>query len=197
LKPKKVCVTIKAVDVATLPELDDSFAKKVGVETVADLRTHVSQLLEKQAHDHVQEALREQACQFLLTQYPFDLPATLVERETSFRLNQLKNDKEFIAYWESLKIEERKKTLTTIHEQSEKAVRMFYLCRKVLADAQIRVSAQDVAAPPSSPLEFLLNPQKLFHHKQNTETEHAEAFSRLVLEKAEDYIISHAIIPSA
>ncbi|MBS0652300.1 MAG: trigger factor [Verrucomicrobia bacterium] len=192
LKPKKVRITIKAIDTATLPILDDAFAQKIGAKTVEELRTNVNNLLEKQANDHVQEALREQASEFLLTQYPFDLPATLIEKETHFRLKQLMNDKDFVKYWESLKTEDRRKTLTTIHQQSEKAVRMFYLCRKVIADANIRVSAQDIPPPATTPLEFLLNPQKMFHHQRNAEIEHAEAFSRLVLEKAEDHIITNA-----
>lgn len=192
LKPKKVRITIKAIDTATLPPLDDAFAQKIGAKTVEELRTNVNNLLEKQANDHVQEALREQASEFLLTQYPFDLPATLIEKETHFRLKQLMNDKDFVKYWESLKTEDRRKTLTTIHQQSEKAVRMFYLCRKVIADANIRVSAQDIPPPATTPLEFLLNPQKMFHHQRNAEIEHAEAFSRLVLEKAEDYVIEYA-----
>ncbi|MBX3718652.1 MAG: trigger factor [Parachlamydiales bacterium] len=192
LKPKKVRITIKAIDTATLPVLDDAFAQKIGAKTVDELRTNVHNLLEKQANDHVQEALREQASEFLLTQYPFDLPSTLIEKETHFRLKQLMNDKDFVKYWESLKTEDRRKTLTTIHQQSEKAVRMFYLCRKVIADANIRISAQDIPAPATTPLEFLLNPQKMFHHQRNAEIEHAEAFSRLVLEKAEDHIITNA-----
>lgn len=191
-KPKKVRILIKAIDTATLPTLDDTFAQKIGAKTVEELRTNVHKLLEKQANDHVQEALREQTSEFLLTQYPFDLPATLIEKETHFRLKQLMNDKDFIKYWESLKTEDRRKILTTIHQQSEKAVRMFYLCRKVVADANIPVSAQDIPPPANTLLEFLLNPQKKFHHQLNAEIEHAEAFSRLVLEKAEDHIITNA-----
>ena len=192
LKPKQVRLTIHSIDTAVLPALDDTFVQTIGAKTVEELRLNVTSLLNKQADSHVQEAQREQASAFLLTQYPFDLPKTLVQQEVDFRLNQLKHDKEFITYWESLSKEDRQKTIQTIHEQSEKAVRMFYLCRKVVADAKISVSAQDIPPPASSPLEFLLNPQKMFHHQKNAEVEHAEAFSRLVLEKAEDYLIAHA-----
>jgi hypothetical protein len=69
---------------------------------------------------------------------------------------------------------------------------MFYLCRHIITKANIRISAEDIPPPANSPLEWLINPQKLFHHKRNPETEHAEAYSRLVLEKAEDYILKHA-----
>jgi trigger factor len=192
LKPKKVRVTIKSIDVATLPPLNDEFAQKLGASSVEDMRTKMTDLLNKQADAHVQEAQREQVNEFLLTRYPFDLPATLIEKETQFRFRQLLQDNDFQKYWENLNPEDRKKTIQTVYQQSEKAVRMFYLCRKIVADANIRISAADIPPPASSALELLINPQKMFHHQRNPEIEHAEAFSRLVLEKAEDYVIQNA-----
>jgi len=192
LKPKKVKLTVNAIDTAVLPELDDAFIEKIGAHSREDLHAKVTQLLNRQADDHVLEAEREQASHFLLHECPFDLPFSLIEKETHFRVSQLKNDREFITYWESLPNEEKKKTLQTIQEQSAKAVKMFYLCRKILSDARISISPNDIPPPDQSPLEFLLNPQKQFHHQQNTEIEHAEAFSRLVLEKAEDYLVAHS-----
>ncbi|MBY0529693.1 MAG: trigger factor [Rhabdochlamydiaceae bacterium] len=192
LKEKKVRITIKAIDEATLPPLTDEFIKQIGVNSTEELRTNIHALLNKQADAHVQEALRKQASEFILNTYTFDLPATLIEKETRFRIQQLMADNDFQSYWESLSSEERKNTFQTIHQQSEKAVRMYYLCRKIVSDAQIKISTQDIPPPATSALEFLLNPQKLFHHAKNPEMEHAEAFSRLLLEKAEDFVISNA-----
>lgn len=192
LKPKKVRITIKSVDIATLPDLNDAFAQKLGAASLEDMKTKINDLLNKQAKAHVQEAQREQVNEFLLTHYPFDLPTTLIEKETQFRFRQLLQDNDFQKYWENLSAEDRKKTIQTVYQQSEKAVRMFYLCRQIVTDANIRISAEDIPPPASSALELLINPQKMFHHQRNAETEHAEAFSRLVLEKAEDYIIENA-----
>jgi trigger factor len=192
LKPKKVRVTIKSIETATLPPFNDEFAQKLGASSMDDMKTKVTDLLSKQADAHVQEAKREQVNEFLLTQYPFDLPATLIEKETKFRFQQLFADNDFQQYWESMNADERKKTIQTIHQQSEKAVKMFYLCRQIVSDANIRITASDIPPPADSALELLINPQKMFHHQRNPEIEHAEAFSRLVLEKAEDYIIDNA-----
>lgn len=192
LKPKKVRVTIKSIDVATLPDLTDAFAQKLGADSLDDMKTKITDLLNKQADAHVQEAKREQVNAFLLDQYPFDLPATLIEKETQFRFRQLLQDKDFMHYWENLNPDDRKKTIQTVYQQSEKAVKMFYLCRQIVSDANIRITAADIPPPASSALELLINPQKLYHHQRNAEIEHAEAFSRLVLEKAEDYIIENA-----
>lgn len=192
LKPKKVRVTIKAHETATIPPLDDEFAKKVGVNTVAEMKTNITNLLHKQADAHVLEAEREQVSEFLLNHYPFDLPATLIEKETQFRFRQLLQDPDFQRYWESLSAENRTKTIQTVYQQSEKAVRMFYLCRQIVTDASIKITPADVPAPSSSILEMMLDPQKIHHHQRNPEVEQAEAFSRLVLEKAEDFIIRNA-----
>ena len=192
LKPKRVRVTIKSIDLATLPPLDEDFVKKLGVATIEEMKNNITDLLNKQADAHVLEAQREQVSELLLTQYPFELPVTLIEKETQFRFRQLLQDADFQKYWENLSAEERKKTINTVYQQSEKAVRMFYLCRQIVNDAKIRISAADIPPPASSALEMLMNPQKLFHHQRNPETEQAEAFSRLVLEKAEDFVIRNA-----
>lgn len=194
LKPRKVRVIIKSIDLATLPALDEEFAKELGASSLEDMRMKIKDLLNKQADSHVQEAYREQVNEFLLT-HPFDLPATLIEKETQFRFRQLLQDNGFQKYWENLNPEDRKKTIQLIYQQSEKAVRMFYLSRQVIAEAGIRITADDIPLPASSPLELLIKPQKMFHHQQNSEIEHAEAFSRLVLEKAEDFIIKNASQP--
>lgn len=192
LKPKKVRIIIKAIDTATIPALDDNFVKKLGVTTVDEMRTNITNLLNKQADAHVLEAQREQVSEFLLNQYPFELPRTLIEKETQFRFRQLLSDAEFQKYWENLSNEERNKTIQTVYQQSEKAVRMFYLCRQIVTDASIKITPADVPPPSTTALEILLDPQKMFHHQRNPEVEHAEAYSRLVLEKAEDFVIRNA-----
>lgn len=194
LKPKKVRVKIKEVEEATIPELDDSFAQKVGASSVAEMRTSIEKLLTNQADAHVQEKLREQLSDVLLSKYPFDIPHSLIDRETRFRMQQLLKDNEFVNYWKNMTNEARKRTVSSIAEQSEKAVRMFYLCRKILADANIKVSANDLPKPPNTPLEFLLGDRRDFNPQENSEVHQAEAFSRLLLEKAEDYIIANATI---
>ena len=108
LKPKKVRVSIKSIDTATLPDLTDEFVQKLGASSIDDMRTKITNLLNTQADAHVLEAQREQVNEFLLTQFPFDLPATLIEKETQFRFRQLLQDKDFTSYWERQNGEEKK-----------------------------------------------------------------------------------------
>ncbi len=191
-QPQKVRVCIKAIERADLPPIDEELAKKVGVASIDELRQQITQILERQADAHVQEKLREQVGKQLLQKHPFDLPFTLIEKETNFRMQHLLQDTSFYHHWMKLKEDDRKKTVQSVFEQSQKAVRMFYLCRKITEDANIKINPQDLPAPPSTTLEALLQPNPNYQVAGQNEVQQAEAFSRLLLEKAEDYLIAHA-----
>jgi trigger factor len=194
LKPKKVRVVIKQVETATLPELTDEFARRLGAPSVDEMRINVEQLLNQKADGHVKEKLREEVSEMLLTQYRFDVPMSLIDREVRFRMQQLLQDQEYLQHWNSMTPEAKKRTVGSVAEQSEKAVRMFYLCRKILADAKITISPKDLPKAPDTPLGMLLGERRDFHPQENTEVHQAEAFSRLLLEKAEDFVIAHATV---
>jgi FKBP-type peptidyl-prolyl cis-trans isomerase (trigger factor) len=138
--------------------------------------------------------MREQLSDVLLTKYPFDIPSSLIDRETRFRMNQLLQDGEYQKYWNQMTTEAKKRTVSSVAEQSEKAVRMFYLCRKILSDAGIKVSAGDIPKISDQPLNQLLEQRREANPQESTEVHQAEAFSRLLLEKAEDYLIKNAVI---
>lgn len=194
LKPKKVRLAIKAIEEAIMPPLDDAFAQKLGVARVDELPEAIERLLNKQADGHVKEHLREQVGEYLLTHYLFDLPSSLIERETHYRMRQLMQDPAFQNHWRSIGSEEQRKMAQSIFQQSEKAVRMFYVCRKIISDAHLSVSPKDLPKPPETPLETLILPQPALQHHDQSEMHQAEVISRLMLEKAEDYVVNHATI---
>jgi trigger factor len=191
-KPKKVRLTLKLIEQPVAPPIDEEFAKKLGVQTLEEMRHAITNILNKQADGHVQEEMRTKASEFLLTHYPFEMPQTLIEKETHFRMQQLMHDAQFQQYWNSMNEEERKKTVQSLYEQSEKAVRMFYLCRKLVQDANVSISSEDLPKYPSSTLEMLLQPHNEWKSNQAPEVRQAEAYSRIILEKAEDFLIAHA-----
>ena len=192
LTPKKVRVTIREVETATLPEMTDDFAQKLGTESAEQLYKNVEKLLNEKADAHVKEKLREEVSHILLNDYKFDVPGSLVEREVRFRMQQLLQDPEYAKHWNLMTNEAKKRTVGSIAEQSEKAVRMFYLCRKILAEAKTSVSPNDIPKVIDTPLHMLLGERRDIHPQGDTEVHQAEAFSRLLLEKAEDLIIAQS-----
>ncbi len=191
-KPKKVRVYIKVIETASLPPIDDVFLKQLGTDSIEQMRERIGHLLNKQADEHVREKQREQVTDFLLTAHPFEIPRSVIERETQFRMQQISKDPQFIKNWNAMPEHERRQFVTSVMSQAEKAVRIFYLCRKIVQEAQINITDKDVPAPITDPLEALLKPGAPMHDPNEPDVKQAEAFSRVVLEKAEDWVIQQA-----
>jgi len=190
-QPKKVRVTIKAIEKAKLPELDDAFAKQLGVENLSALHERIEEILNKKADEHVRELKREKVTAFLLSHH-FAMPFSVIEKETRFRLEQMIKDPEFKAKWDRSNDQERRAIVDEVKNQAEKAVRIFYLCRKIAADQNMQITAKDLPQGAADQLEALLYPYDQPHDPRQPDIKQAEAYSRALLEKTEDWIIAHA-----
>ena len=70
-----------------LPELDDEFAKDLGeFDTIDALRTRVREDLEHEARHAAEREIRAELMKQLATRLPFDVPASLIEREIDRRI---------------------------------------------------------------------------------------------------------------
>ena len=78
---------VKALKRRVLPELDDEFAKDLGeFETLGALRARVREDLEHEARHAAERQVRSELMKQLAARVPFELPASLVEREIDRRL---------------------------------------------------------------------------------------------------------------
>ena len=82
-------VTVKGIKRRVLPELDDEFAKDLGeFETLDALRTRVRADLEHEAKHAAEREDRAELMKQLAARVPFDVPASMVEREVDRRLEE-------------------------------------------------------------------------------------------------------------
>jgi trigger factor len=80
-------VTVKGLKRRVLPELDDEFAKDLGeFDTLDALRARVREDIEHDARHAAERDLRAELMKQLATRVPFDVPASLVEREIDRRV---------------------------------------------------------------------------------------------------------------
>lgn len=197
MPPKKVRLTLKAIEAPKYPPLDDALAQKMGAKSAKEMRENLEKLLNKRADDHVQREYREQMSAFLLEKYPFELPQTLLQKETQFRIKQLVQDPTFQQKLMGMNDEERKAAIKDIEVQGEKAVRLFYISRKIIQDNKIQISPSEVQRNINTPLEAMFSDQSdLYNAKEQSQEQRAIATSRLILSKAEDFLISKAkVVP--
>jgi trigger factor len=80
-------VTVKAIKRRVVPELDDEFAKDLGeFDTLDALRARIREDLEHEARRAAERDVRGQLMKQLAARVPFEVPASLVEREVDRRL---------------------------------------------------------------------------------------------------------------
>jgi len=83
-------VTVKGVKRRVLPELDDEFAKDLGeFDTLDGLRARVREDLEHEARLAADRDVRAELMKQLSARLPFEVPASLVDREIERRIEEL------------------------------------------------------------------------------------------------------------
>ena len=82
-------VAVKTLKRRVLPELDDEFAKDLGAfDTLDALRARVREDLEHEARHAMERDVRAELMKQLAARLPFDVPASLIERELDRRVEE-------------------------------------------------------------------------------------------------------------
>jgi len=96
LAGKKVEYTarVTAVRVKELPEVDDEWAKSLGedFDSVSTLRAKLRENMEQQAGQEADQRLRAKLMQKLLDGHQFEVPQSMIDQQTSFRLESIVRD---------------------------------------------------------------------------------------------------------
>lgn len=183
---RKVKVTINKVEEATLPELDDEFAKKVGAQNIDEMKKSIAKLLNKQADEKVDKDKTHQVNEFLLT-YDFELPVSLLETEKNYRKQNILNSPKAKKEWESMTKDQQKEAETNILKQAKEAVSLFYISRDIVKEKKLDITKDEIATEIAKEVH---TPIEKLDQKIKDEL-FAVAFSRLVLAKAQKYILDN------
>jgi trigger factor len=79
-------VTVKGLKRRVLPDLDDEFAKDLGVDTLDALKARVREDLEHEAQHAAEREVRGDLMKQLSQRLPFEAPSSLVDREIDRRI---------------------------------------------------------------------------------------------------------------
>lgn len=84
-------VTVKEIKTKELPPLDDEFAKEFGeFETLAQMRTRIAEVHEKNEKDRIEVDLRDRIIKALIDKNPLEIPEALVEKQLQIMLDGTK-----------------------------------------------------------------------------------------------------------
>ena len=165
LKGKKASYDLKVTMFRkrTLPD-DAGLAESAKVESIDKLRADIRERLEKQATDAEVENRKNQAIELLLKKTDFDVPPSLVQRQTEAYLGQLAQQMQYAGVTSEYIEQNREKILKDAADHAEKQVRLSYILLDIADAEKIEVDEKDEnkkdQARAEKTLEFILSEAK-------------------------------------
>ena len=150
LAGKKVeySATVTAVRIKELPDLDDEWAKSLGddIESLAQLREKIREDLHGRASTEADHHVRSQLIKKLSEQHNFEVPQTLINQQTNYRMESVVRDmigkgvdpRSPELNWEGAREE--------LQAQAEEDVRGSLLLERVAEEEKIDVSHEEIEA---------------------------------------------------
>jgi len=137
-------VKIREIKEKKLPNLDDEFAKDVGLTSLAELKAKVRENLEHDAKTKADKEVEDQLYQALVDSHNFTVPATLVEeRNKALTQRALHNlSKQGLISPEDTQAQATLKEKT--RPQAEKDVRLSYLLKAIATQEKLDATDADV-----------------------------------------------------
>ncbi|MGA8165284.1 MAG: trigger factor [Waddliaceae bacterium] len=189
--PIRCKISILSIKSALMPALDNELAKKVGVNSVEELKSRVNANLNHQADEEVQEKLRNQLETLLLDKYSFDLPASLIQKEVGDRLHNIKTR----LHQSGTPAEEIAKTAVeleqTIKEEVQHSFCLFFIASKIAEENNITVTQNELA---KEVLTYMYMGKTSEESSLTSEDARNKAYLRLLTQKVEDHLIERATI---
>ena len=126
----------------TLPD-DAGLAESAKVESVDKLRADIRERLEKQATDAEIARRKDEAIELLLKKTDFDVPPSLVQRQTEAYLGQLAQQMQYAGVTNEYIEQNREKILKDAADKAEKQVRLSYILLDIADTEKIETDEKD------------------------------------------------------
>lgn len=186
--PTQCRITVKAIKQVNLPPVNDELALRMGLPNVEELRNKISDDLKSRAQQESYERLRSQLDEWLLENYTFEVPESVMKEEVQQRLANN------IAWLEKNgapadAIEKRKAELQlTLPEQVQGGYRLFFLLLAFAQHANIQLTKEEVA----DELAYQITKEGLTLTPEQTKDMESRVAQQIFLRRSRDYIIDRA-----
>ena len=170
-------VTLDDIKTKIVPNLDDSFAKDMGFETLDELKKRVQEGLNAEAKENAARDFTRQIEDHLVKMNNFPLPQTLVEEYTDNSLNNFVRNVTQLKP-EQLSEEQRKSFEERIRPKVEKDLRIGYIIHAIAKKENLQATEADWQAELDKSL------------TANAKTKEDEKKIRAFFEERKDHILA-------
>ena len=183
-------VTVNAIWNGNLPALDDELAKRVGLQTVDELKNKINERLEQEVQEEADQSEIQQLENLLVTTYPIDLPQSYIDANKQTRLEhyleQLQKEKRDVPKEESQKIE------NMIEQSTIYQLQLLFLLHKVAADHHITVTKEDLSQELTRQVALMSSGRNSVNFSGDREKMQEQLHNLALDNKIREFLIEHA-----
>lgn len=171
---KKVIFKTTVVEIKNkqLPELNDDFAKDMGLENLEDLKKKLKETMEQEELKRQNAETEKQIVEHLLNSNKFDVPSTIVAQQKEYLIKRMSDYMKNQGAPEDYIAKQIESNQEKYNEEANKNVRLSYILNSIYLTEKLEVSEQDLEAEKQKMLDS--NPtrkddvEKYFNeHKSN------------------------------
>jgi trigger factor len=138
-------VEVVEVKERVLPALDEAFAKSYGAEDLEKLRAGVRTDLENELNYKKSRSLRNQVVQQLLSRVSFELPESVVARETRNVVYDIVHENQKRGVPKETIEKEKEQIYSAAADSAKARVKVNFILQKIAEKEDIKVSQEEVA----------------------------------------------------
>ncbi|MFK5915630.1 MAG: trigger factor [Woeseiaceae bacterium] len=159
-KPAAFEILVNKVEEATLPELNDDFAKKLGIKdpSIENMQTEIKANMQLELDNRLSAMTKTAVMDALISAHDFDVPKSLVEEESEvIKKNMIENLKQQGMQDQGLQID-----ASMFADQAIRRVKLGLIMSEIVKsekieadDARVQKKIEDIAAPYDQPQQVL------------------------------------------
>lgn len=197
-KEAEFTVTINEVKEKKLPELNDEFAKQVGSDTVADLRTKAHEHLTREKNEESERKLRSDLIESLIEKTKFDVPRALVETQTRALAQDWAQELQRQGLDQNTIQQAIMHEIENLRKRAEGQVRASLILENIAKQEKIEVSNEDIDAEIKRMAESMkLDEAKIREFYANDPSRREDFVFRLRQERTLKFLLDKAKIKSS
>ncbi|VAW95973.1 Cell division trigger factor [hydrothermal vent metagenome] len=143
-KPVEFKITVKAVEQTALPEIDEDFAKKMGVEdgNIEQMNKDIRENMQRELDAKIKTNLKQVAMDKLIDLHKMDVPKALIEQEAATLMQQMQQN--FAS--QGMKESDIQLNPDMFNDQASRRVSLGLIMAEVVKENDIKVDDEKVRA---------------------------------------------------
>lgn len=183
-------VTVNSIWKAIQPNIDDDFAKKLGMQTAEELKEKVIHRLEQNSkREHELKEFKELES-FLLDNYAFDLPKSYIVAETKNRMEHHVEKLRQAKYTEKDIHEHLKEIEDSLKKEAIRQLQIYFLFHKLAAEHHIELTGDDITQELSNQIALMSTGESEVNFQEKDMREHIQAIA--LNKKIKNFLLSKA-----